>query len=393
MAAYGRLQDWDGLLYFAYGRDKDKLSYFGNRTDPVRWGQMPMAALMFMRGDISVAKTTIHVGVSSVDRCATRPQRTRDRYSPYRILPYISKVRNSYFDAKYEGNADVAISSGHSARGDYSSARRAVVFADWPFADEAASRPDRGRSARRTCGDLKTRKGDGKYDTEIDPASVPRGSDLIKRGGRPVGFENDSRCVFPCASSDESTDVAWLHRLYLEAASRWRLPGAAPSEEAGKVFRSDTGELVIDLRSGVFTAVAPRVRVATGFMAEADAVSLGSVTVECKTPFASISLVSLDGKPVEGSKRLLLTAVARAENTGQACLRNHSALPERGRAPILVEPVDAHIRIVTREPLQAFALTPTGRKRGPLPTKRTGNAVTLHTREARSPWVLLATSP
>ena len=204
-----------------------------------------------------------------------------------------------------------------------------------------------------------------------------------------MGFVSDRHYVFPCASSDESADGAWLHRLYLEAASRWQLPGAAPPAEAGKVFRSDTGELVIDLRSGVFTAVAPRVRIATGFMAEAGAISLGPVTVECKTPFASISLVSLDAKPVEESGRLLLTAVARAENTGQAYLRNHSSLPERGRPPILVEPVDAHIRVATGRLLQAYPLTSGGRKGPRLPTQRTAGALALRTRAARSPWILL----
>jgi hypothetical protein len=70
MAAYGRLQDWDGLLYFAYGRDDPALSSFGNNSDPVRWGQVPAAALIFLRGDVSPALNTIHIGSSRVDQYA-----------------------------------------------------------------------------------------------------------------------------------------------------------------------------------------------------------------------------------------------------------------------------------------------------------------------------------
>jgi len=336
MACYGRLQDWDGLLYFAYSIEGDELAYFGNQSDPVRWGQMPLAALIFLRQDVAVAKHTIHVGVSEVDRFAARPQRTRDRYSPYRILPYISKVRNAYFKDTYEGHADAVVASGHSAAGDYSRAKRSIVFADSPFVDEAASRTAR-------------------------------------------------------SAGDKPSNPAWLHRRYLAAAKQWGLSGAAPLAEAGEVFRSDTGELVLDRRRGVFTTVAPRVRIATGFLGQVGSIALGGVTLDCKTSFASISLVSLDRKPIEESDRLLLTAVARAENTGQAFLSRRSRLPEKGRTPVLVEPVDAEIRIETSVPLRAHALTATGRRRVTLPIREVGNVTHVQTGEAGSPWILLMT--
>ena len=64
------------------------------------------------------------------------------------MLPYISRVRNAYFDEVYEGDADVVISSGHSAFGDYSQAKHAIVFADWPYVDEAATVRNDSRRAR-----------------------------------------------------------------------------------------------------------------------------------------------------------------------------------------------------------------------------------------------------
>ena len=86
---------------------------------------------------------------------------------------------------------------------------------------------------------------------------------------------------------------------------------------------------------------------------------------------------------------MLLTAVARSENTGQALLNNHSAIPERGRAPVLAEPVDSDVRIPAGRGWRAFPLSPQGRKRSALAVRREGAAVVVPTAKARSPWILL----
>ncbi len=399
MAAYGRLQDWDGLLYFAYSPEREYLEYFGNQSDPVRWGQVPLAALIFLREDISVARNTIHIGNSRVDCFGTRPRRTSDRYSPYRVLPYISKVRNAYFDEVYEGDADVVISSGHSSSGDYSRAKRAIVFADWPYADIVARERDRGVSGRKTVPGLRTvalkepaASELGEFDTALDPKSLPQGAEAIKAGGQVVGLLSDRRYVMPHASGRGARDAAWLHRMYLEAAQRWKLPSRAALSEAGRIFRSDTGELVLDREKGIFTASAPKVRIATGFIGEAGPIQLGSVRVESRTPFASVSVIALDGEPIERSRRLLITAVARSENTGQAFLNQHSALPERGRLPVLAEPVACRITLATKSALAAHPLTPRGAKSGAgtIKVDRGNGRISLDLSAAHSPWVLLA---
>ncbi|NUQ00945.1 MAG: hypothetical protein HUU35_13945, partial [Armatimonadetes bacterium] len=327
MACYGRLQDWDGLLYFAYGRPDDSLlSSFGNQTDPIRWGQVPLAALLFLRGDVETARGSVEVGVSLTDTFATRPSRASDHYSWYRLLPYLTKVRNAYFETVYRGQAEVTVASGHSASGDYRAARRAVLLADWPYVDQTASAPDRGASARVSVPGLRTealvpprKTSVGTFDTALDPASLPPGATPISYDGCAVGFESDSRLVMPHASALGEQDPAWLHRLWLRLARLWKLPSAAPDQEAGRVFRSDTGQLVLDRETGVFTANTPRARVVTGF-AGGGTWRLGDVAVSCGTPFASISVVSLDSQPIAAARRLLITAVARSENTGQATL-------------------------------------------------------------------------
>jgi len=384
MTLYGRLQDWDGLLYFAYHRPgREALEYFTTATDPVRWAQMPMASLIFLRGDFDVARTSVEVGVSLTDTFGTRQRRVTDRYSPYRVLPYLSKVRNRYFDEVYTGDADVVVSSGHSATGDYSQAKRAMVFADWPYTDIAARQRDRGASARLTVPGLKT-NGDA-----LEPASLPQGATPITAGGQTVGFLDDRHWVYPAAADQD--DPAWLHRAWLTAAQRWKLPSAAPAEEAGQVFRSDTGQLVWNCEEGVLLASSPRAKLLCGLLAEGSESAVDGFAARCTTRFASLSLVSLDGLPTPQSKRLLLTAVARAENTGQAALENRRVLAQFGQPPILAEPVYAKVEVTAGAALRAYPLDPRGRKTGrTLPVKVVDGRLVVELQDAQSPWILLA---
>ena len=406
--AYASLQDWDGMLFFAYETRSQfgRITYFGNTKDPVRWGQVPMAALMFHRGDVAPARNTIHVGVSQVDTFATRPRRTSDN-SPYCVVPYISKLRNAYFEDAYTGDADIAMSSGHSATGDYSNAKRAIVFADSAAIDAKGFVAERGMSAARTLpgvgGWQQTQEGM----TRFVPENMPEGAQTIVDKGVSVGVVTDRFYLMPSASQLNPKDGGkWLHRLLLDAFRRWGLPGQAPLEEAGAVYRSDTGELVLDSRSQTFTAVTPRLRSVVGFL-NGTPVKLGDVTVTCCTPFAAVSVIALDDvADLRQSRRLLITAVARAENTGQATIdtgrvtqgidadtgaflpQSTIALAETGRAPVLAEPVDAHVVLPLPE-ARAFALNETGEKARELNVTTAEGAVSVATAGARSPWVLV----
>lgn len=323
MVCYGSLQDWDGMLYFAYQPDPRRgapLSSFGNQSDPVRWGQMPFAALVFHRGAVAPAKQSIDIAWARAETFRTRPRRSDDPNSPYHVLPFLSRVRNVYFDSVYRGEADLVIAGGAPSQRAFAAAGAVVSAAEW----------------------------------------------------------------------------------------RRRHPSTG-------VYRSDTGELTLDTTKGVFTAVTPTAVVATGFLGILDRLVLGPVELECATPFASVSLVSLDGVPLTRSRRLLLTAVARAENTGQALVsrpprsratpepvldadtgavlrQGQQALAEPGRAPVLAEPVDARLTLRTRAPLVANPLSPRAERRPPLVVQHIGGRLVVQTAAAHSPWILL-TSP
>ena len=80
-----------------------------------------------------------------------------------------------------------------------------------------------------------------------------------------------------------------------------------------------------------------------------------------ETPFAAVYVASLDRrKPVAGADSLLVLAVARTTNTGMKAAEGK--VVERGKAPVLIEPVRATVRLRRNGRFQVWALDHDGRK-------------------------------
>lgn len=137
-------------------------------------------------------------------------------------------------------------------------------------------------------------------------------------------------------------------------------------EHPGTEIVSDTGELWRDWRLGVGTINTPRSQVAYGKLGESGGtLRTADCTFEIATPFAVTALSSLSDEPIAESGRLLLTAVARAENTGQAGNLARTRIENRGQAPVLAEPVVGSITMKTSKPaLVMYPIMVDGR-RGP----------------------------
>src|SRR5690606_25461915 len=151
----------------------------------------------------------------------------------------------------------------------------------------------------------------------------------------------------------------WEKNLYPEfvaAAKGKQLPGYEHIDATGKQFDSDTGELSLDYGRGLFTVNTPRSKAAVGYLAQTGKIDLDGFVVDSTTEFAAIILTSLDGKAIGASHHLLLTSVARAENTAQGFWPRpvdpkswspftQWMLPAEGRLPVIAEPVAASLRI------------------------------------------------
>ena len=121
---------------------------------------------------------------------------------------------------------------------------------------------------------------------------------------------------------------------------------------------------VIEAPQGkVFVASAPQAAVATGYLGGADVVA-GPLHVACPRfgrGFATVAAVSLDERSLTTSERVLVTVVARAENTGMKwnALRN-SVGADWGRGPTIAERVPATIEIAAAGPRTVHTLKPDG---------------------------------
>jgi hypothetical protein len=134
----------------------------------------------------------------------------------------------------------------------------------------------------------------------------------------------------------------------------------------GTELRSDTGELWRNWQTAVGTVDTPRTQAAYGKLgALAAPLQTRGASFQISTPYAMVSLSSLSEQPIASSRQLLLTACARAENTGQATDKQLTRLIERGTAPIVVEPVVGTITFATSAPaLRAYPIRADG-QRGP----------------------------
>ncbi len=136
----------------------------------------------------------------------------------------------------------------------------------------------------------------------------------------------------------------------LAEADRLVSAAAPVVDEAGGEIRSDTGELWRSWEKRIGTITTPRTVAAYGFLGEAGTITLGSVELEVSTDFAVIALSSLTDEAINASDSLLLAAVGRCDNTGATYDAEHKRQLDFGHAPVLIEPIEATIRMRTSRP-------------------------------------------
>jgi len=115
----------------------------------------------------------------------------------------------------------------------------------------------------------------------------------------------------------------------------------------------------------------PRTQAAIGRVGGV-AVELRDATFSVTTPIACLILTSLDGQPLEISRHLLLTTVARSENTGTVYNATRTRLLNSGTSPIVMEPVVGSLSLPlgARPAPRVFALDASGRRLGEIAASR-----------------------
>jgi hypothetical protein len=101
---------------------------------------------------------------------------------------------------------------------------------------------------------------------------------------------------------------------------------------------------------------------------------LGGLTVTVGKPdidYAVIVMTSLDGLPLESSKRMLLTLTGIAENTGMQWNEARTSVGDQwGKGPTLVNGIPAEI-MLSQPKLRVFSLDPRGQRLAPVSVEQT----------------------
>jgi len=275
-------------------------------------------------------------------------------------------------------------------RGDVSAARNEIHVVH-TAEDAVTPRPHTGK-AKHTCqrfltflSKVRTAFVDDAYRGDADAVFVSGYSaDAKVEGGAKV------------LRFDGKPWETWMYPRFVEAARAAKLPGYENMASDGRRLDSDTGELSLDYGKGLLTVDTPRTKSAIGYLAKEGAIELDGLRVDCRTEFAAIAATSLDGEPIGRSRRVLLTSVARVENTAQGFVppspKQRSwgymtwMLPAQGRPPAIAEPVRATVELRVPGKAEVFALDPTGRRKQLLACSTEAGVVTLDPSDARSIW-------
>jgi hypothetical protein len=129
-----------------------------------------------------------------------------------------------------------------------------------------------------------------------------------------------------------------------------------------KRITSSTGELVWDYGKGLLTVNSLRSQGATGFLARAGLIKLGSVTIDSRNEYGAIHVISLDGEPITASRRILIQAFTEEKMDGFKSA--NGVIQDIGHTPITVRDIDTRVTIANGAGFKAVSLDEQGYPRG-----------------------------
>ncbi len=183
--------------------------------------------------------------------------------------------------------------------------------------------------------------------------------------------------------------AAWFGGGVLTGLDPWRIgialqpsgrPGASrvidpPAALTTAMAVSDNGQVTIDRRDPArptLTIAAPAVRLAFGAIADRP-LTLGDVSLSISgdpgNPWATVTVVALDGKPINDSTQVLITTAGRAANRGWTV--RDGAVTDWGPGPTVCEPMRARITLPGTG-WQVHGLTGDGAKVAPVANRDGG---------------------
>ncbi len=149
-------------------------------------------------------------------------------------------------------------------------------------------------------------------------------------------------------------------------------PSLAGLDNPGR-WISDTGQITRNGRAGWFKLNAPRAKAWAGPSSGQQLVT-GELSAlfpsSSSVPWSTGALVSMDGLPLDSSRRMLLISAGKAENIGMGWNPNRTSVGQNwGSGPTYVSAPEARWRLLTSAPfLRVYALDERGQRQNLVPS-------------------------
>ena len=127
-------------------------------------------------------------------------------------------------------------------------------------------------------------------------------------------------------------------------------PDMAKYQPADKVIQSTTKQLTWDYsKKGFILIDTPGTKGVVGFTPDTPH-TIGNITLTLKSPFAALTISALEkDKTLENCRHALISIVARESNTGFKYFILDNSIFDNGKTPILMQPVQADVKIAGRK--------------------------------------------
>jgi complex I intermediate-associated protein 30 (CIA30) len=130
------------------------------------------------------------------------------------------------------------------------------------------------------------------------------------------------------------------------------------------VARADGGELIHDATRGTLLIDTARSQAFAGFKPEPP-IKLTNLQLSLESAFAVVIVTALDDQPIAASKRILVSALGNAINSGMTLGPGRNRLENAGAPPVLVEPIVGRLALLGlrgKERSTVYALGPNGER-------------------------------
>jgi len=138
-------------------------------------------------------------------------------------------------------------------------------------------------------------------------------------------------------------------------------------DRPGQTVRSSTRELTLNYDKGLLTVNAPCAQGASGNLKAGGEIALAHLTIRSDLDNAHLIVVSLDGEPLDRSRRMLLQAMSEEQTTGfstEEVGNGVKRITDIGRDPWRVRPLQGTVKFKTASPPQIQPLDFNGYPQG-----------------------------